>query len=313
MVDDKPMQIFFSSDGNYAPHLAAAVASIVENAEPDDRLSFQILDCGLSSGARGAISEIAGRRGFPVRFIEPLPEMRLFAEQVATPMPDNVLPDLTYYRLMAGSLFPELDRLIYLDCDLIVRKSLKSLWETSLDGRMLGAVEDQGRDEKLANEKRLLGANFYMNSGVLLFDLEAWRTREAERRFVDYARTSSHIPRCWHDQSLLNAVLWKEVLSLDRTWNAMVSTREGIPDNPAIVHYTYSKPWKYRYRHVPFAADYWKYRKKTLWGNRDALAEIKRRFLSERTREAWRHPKQVIKAALGLEPWEAALPEGLEG
>jgi lipopolysaccharide biosynthesis glycosyltransferase len=313
MVENTPIQVFLSSDEGYAPHLGTAVASIVKNAAPLDRLSFRILDCGLSRETREALSRIAGRRGFSVRFIEPLPEMPSFAERVATPMPDNVLPDMTYYRLMIGTLFPELDRILYLDCDLVVRKSLKGLWETSLEGRMLGAIEDQGRDEKLANEKRLLGADPYFNSGVLLVDLEAWRAREAQQRILDYARDSRHIPRYWHDQSLLNAVLRDEALFLDRTWNSMVSTPEGIPDDPAIVHYTYSKPWKYAYRHVPYAADYWTFRKMTPWGSRDALAGYKQRFLAARAREAWRHPKQVLKAILGMERWTTALPKGLEG
>jgi lipopolysaccharide biosynthesis glycosyltransferase len=234
-----------------------------------------------------------------------------FAEQVATPMPDNVLPDLTYFRLMIGSLFPELDRLLYLDCDLVVRKSLRPLWNTPLCGKTLGAVEDQGRDEKLAREKRLLGADPYLNSGVLLVDLDAWRGRESERRFIEFARENRDLPRNWHDQSLLNAVLKDEVLFLDRTWNVMVGTPEGIPENPAIVHYTFSKPWKYPYRHVLYADDYWKYRKGTPWGGKGNLEDIKRLFRAERVKEAWRHPKQILRALSGIERWEPALPKGL--
>lgn len=311
MPEESPIHVFLSSDENYAPHLAVTAASIVGNAALEDRVSFHVLACGLSAGTRQELARIAARRGFPVHFVETRPEMLHFAEQVATPMPDNVLPDLTYFRLMIGTLFPELDRLLYLDCDLVVRKSLGPLWNTPLCGKMLGAVEDQGRDEKLAREKRLLGADPYLNSGVLLVDLEAWRAGEAERRFVEFAKTHRDLPRYWHDQSLLNVVLKDEVLFLDRTWNSMVSTPEGIPENPAIVHYTFSKPWKYQYRHVPYADDYWKYRKGTPWGSKGTLEELKRLFRAERVKEAWRHPKQILRALSGLERWAPALPEGL--
>lgn len=311
MHEESPIHVFLSSDENYAPHLAVTLASIVGNAAQEDRVSFHVLACGLSAGTRREISRIAALRDFPVHFVETRPEMLHFAEQVATPMPDNVLPDLTYFRLMIGALFPGLDRLLYLDCDLVVRKSLGPLWSTPLCGKMLGAVEDQGKDEKLANEKRILGADPYLNSGVLLVDLEAWRAREAERRFLEFARENRDLPRYWHDQSLLNAVLKDEVLFLDRTWNSMVSTPEGIPENPAIVHYTYSKPWKYKYRTVLFADDYWKYRKETPWGDKGNLEVIKRHFRAERARESWRHPKQVLRALSGLERWEPALPKGL--
>lgn len=312
MHEESPIHVFLSSDENYVPHLAVAVASIVDNAAQEDRVSFHVLACGFSADTRRELSRIASRRDFPVSFVETRPEMHHFAEQVATPKPDNILPDMTYFRLMIGTLFPELDRLVYLDCDLVVRKSLGPLWKTPLYGKMLGAVEDQGRDEKLANEKRILGADPYLNSGVLLVDLEAWRAGEAERRFVEFAGAHRDLPRYWHDQSLLNAVLKDDVLFLDRTWNSMVSTPGGIPEDPAIIHYTYSKPWKYPYRTVLFAEDYWKYRKETHWGGTATLEEIKRRFRAERLRESLRHPKQVLRALAGLERWEPALPKGLE-
>jgi lipopolysaccharide biosynthesis glycosyltransferase len=312
MSEKGPIQVFFSSDENYAPHLATAIASVVSNAAPEDRVSFHILSCDLSPGTRQGFYGLAGEKGFPVHFLEPLEDMALFAKQVATPTPDNFLPDLTYYRLMMGSLFPELERILYLDCDLVVRKSLGPLWAASLEGKLLGAVEDQGECEELAREKELLGADPYLNSGVLLVDLEAWRARDTERRFIEFAQQNRDLPRLWHDQSLINAILKDEVLFLDRTWNAMVSNPAGVPEDPAVAHYTYAKPWKYQYRHVLAADEYWKYRKMTPWGRKALLDPVKKHFLSERAREAWRHPKQLLRPALGLERWTPALPAGLE-
>lgn len=313
MSEASEMQVFFSSDEAYASHLGTVLASIVHNADPQDRIAFHLLDCGLSPQSRLALSRLVEKRGFSVRFREPDPGISRFTGLVSNPQPDNTLPDLTYYRLMVGSLFPDLQRILYLDCDLVVRKSLGPLWETSLEGKVMGAVEDQGTSEKLAREKSLLGADPYLNSGMLLLDLEAWRSSEAEKRFIEFTRTRPDIPRCWHDQSLLNAVLKQEVLFLDRTWNAMVSNPVGLPRDPAIVHYTYSKPWNYTYRHVLYAEDYWKYRRLTPWGREKDLDGIKRGFRIKRAKEAWRHPKQVIRAILGLGTWETALPTGLAG
>jgi lipopolysaccharide biosynthesis glycosyltransferase len=73
MPEESPIHVFLSSDENYVPHLAVAVASIVDNAAQEDRVSFHILACGFSADTRRELSRIAARRDFPVRFVETRP------------------------------------------------------------------------------------------------------------------------------------------------------------------------------------------------------------------------------------------------
>ena len=83
-----------------------------------------------------------------------------------------------YYRLLAPHLLPEkLDRILYLDPDILVINSLRPLWDTNLDGNLFAAASHTGLTEFAndVNRIRLGTESDYFNSGVLLMDLSACR------------------------------------------------------------------------------------------------------------------------------------------
>lgn len=314
------IHILFCADENYAPHLGTAIASILVNAAPTDRLHFHVLSDGLSPETERKLkATVEGGTG-SIRFLQSDPDLREYATAVSLESKIHDLPKLDYYRLRMGSLFPELRRLLYLDCDLIVRGSLSPLWNTPLLGNTLAAVEDQGRGALMDSEKRTLGVQRYFNSGVLLVDLDAWRSRETEDRLREFGEKRRDIPRLWHDQTILNAVLGNEILFLPVEWNLMVHClqegRRGQPEaaRGSVAHFTgNAKPWRYNPHAVPFSEEYWKYRSTTPWGKNFPFNSLKRQFLREKTRLAWRHPRDFLKSLVGLEaPWEPAIPKGLE-
>lgn len=323
MPEERPIHVFLSSDENYAPHLAAAVVSILRNANPDDRLAFHVLSTGITETSRERLARLAEDQGATLRFIEADADTLKTFERVMVLHENDYVNVTSYLRLAMGELFPDLDRLIYLDCDIIVRKSLSPLWNAGLAGYVLGAVEDQGFGEKMDIEKGLLGVSRYFNSGVLLVDLDRWRRERCGERCLEFARTNT-LPTIWHDQTILNAVFKDQVLFLGQEWNMMAYdawrvTREGrvpagweVPmSDPSIVHYTAAKPWLYETRHVPFGEDYWKALAETAWGDRETLEGKAGDFRRCRIRETWRHPREAVRALLGLSEWFPALPRGL--
>lgn len=322
MTKASPIHLFFSSDENYVPHLAASLVSALDSAAPDDRLAFHLLSLGISETSRKTLSGLAEKRGASLEFIEVSPAMTKVYEKIVVLRDNDYVNVSSYLRLAVGELFPDLHRILYLDCDIIVRHSLSSLWETDLGGNVLGAVEDQGFGEKMDTEKGLLGVERYFNSGVMLVDLDRWRAGNYDERCLDFARTNT-LPTIWHDQTILNAVLKGRVRFLGQEWNLMAYdawrvTREGkIPHgwetpmaDPSIVHYTAAKPWLYEMRHVPFAEEYWKALAKTPWGTREILESKAEEFQKARLRQAWRHPREAILSLLGLGEWLPVLPKG---
>lgn len=113
-----------------------------------------------------------------------------------------------YVRLAAAELLPDIvARALYLDCDLLFFDDAAHLWETDMGGRSLAAVPDCGimiaarRRREKATCIGLSPDAPYFNSGVLLFDVAAWRRGDYARRLLSLAKEHAY-PH--HDQDVLN-------------------------------------------------------------------------------------------------------------
>jgi lipopolysaccharide biosynthesis glycosyltransferase len=202
----------------------------------------------------------------------------------------------TWYRIFLPDLFPNLDRILFLDLDLIVTDSLQPLWETDLQGRLVAAVTNVLPHHYA---ERLISAGFdtsaYFNAGVLLMDLDRMRQQGCTASMLNYgiSHAESLVLR---DQDALNAVLADHRLPLDPRWNCMNSFfvypwSEDLFDSellarakskPAIRHFegpATNKPWHYLCEHDSRHL-YAEHRKQTPWP----------RFRSEGTT-----PKNVVK------------------
>jgi lipopolysaccharide biosynthesis glycosyltransferase len=128
---------------------------------------------------------------------------------------------------------------------------LRALWETDLEGHVLGAVLDR-IDSQLKNQTIRLPVprvRDYFNAGVLLIDLDQWRKLQVVETALQYLQRCPGSP--YSDQDALNVAcdgVWKK---LDSRWNYLaydekfdVSELAG-EHKPGIVHFTtWNKPWR---------------------------------------------------------------------
>jgi lipopolysaccharide biosynthesis glycosyltransferase len=192
---------------------------------------------------------------------------------------DDHITLASYFRLFLTEILPpDVNRLIYLDSDVVVLDDLQSLWDVDLGDKLIAAVPDLFMPE---NARLDLPDDYcYFNAGVLLIDLASWRARDFVKIFVNYVETKSAILK-FHDQDTLNFVLQDSVKYLDVIWNyqprskpddgAQIGvTREQyleIQKSPKIVHFTSQlKPWFYRFD-VGFEDQYNYYLRQTPWKN----------------------------------------------
>ena len=175
------------------------------------------------------------------------------------------LPDSTYFRLeMAKALDASVDRALYLDVDMLVRKDLSSLWELDMRGAPIAAVQSVNYpfvatrgaiDDWLQLD--LDPRERFFNAGFLLVDVAAWRTQEIAAKALHYLRS----PHCGKgaDQEALNVATSGAWMPLPPTWNQqtpMLDNQHGAHlfftdqeiatarTDPAIVHFqTRPKPW----------------------------------------------------------------------
>lgn len=189
----------------------------------------------------------------------------------------------TYYRLILSKILPDnLDKVLYLDGDIIVRHSLLPLWNTNLKDYAVAASTDfYSGVIQFYNRLRYPSQYGYFNAGVLLINLDYWRTHDVQISFFRFMK--EHPDSIYfHDQDVLNAVFYNNKLSLPIKYNLMTlflskwpqfdywkyqkQLSEAIED-PVIIHYSGEKPWEYCRYALPFESTFFKYQSLTKWKN----------------------------------------------
>lgn len=197
-------------------------------------------------------------------------------------------PESIYYRFMLPQLLNE-DKVIYLDCDIIVTSNLKEFWNTDINERACGVVEDQ-RGDDITLHNRIDFHDRYFNSGVLLMNLRYWRENMISNKLINFIYNNPS--KCiFPDQDALNAIISNQVIFLEYKYNyqeMFLQNRDGLylhkskwnnllPSNvmPAIIHYTGSvKPW-YRFCTHPYASIFKDYKAISPWKNTRQVARYK--------------------------------------
>lgn len=255
--------IFFSVNDAYAPYLAVAVNSIRDNASPAYSYRIHILSDDLSAANKERLGAFA-REGFEIVFV-PLSEK--MASLCGKHRPGthrfHAFSSLTiYFRLFIPALFPEYDKAIYLDSDIVVPGDISRLWNEKLGGKLIGACADYSI-QHIAPFMRYIDSYVgvdhrnYVNSGVLLLDMRRLREVDLAGQFLRWMRKYA-FETVAPDQDYLNALCWNAIHYLDPVWDAMPSDHIRSLDNPQIIHFNLdSKPWLNE--SVPYDELFWHY------------------------------------------------------
>ncbi|MGV2389886.1 MAG UNVERIFIED_CONTAM: hypothetical protein LVR29_21425 [Microcystis novacekii LVE1205-3] len=106
-----------------------------------------------------------------------------------------------YYRLLIPYLLPpSLEKVIYLDCDLILKEDLNNLWKIDVDNQYLLTVQDMGcplvsskNGLKTYQELQISPDTPYFNSGVMILNLKKWREDDISFEVINYAEESGAV------------------------------------------------------------------------------------------------------------------------
>ncbi len=241
----------------------------------DQEVRFHVLvDESVTEGDRADLRDVAGKN--TIQFYD-------VNDQTFNSLP--LLPGLSYaanYRLLIPQILPkDIHKVIYLDSDVIVRRSLLPLWETDIDGFALAAVIDNlDSDIGTFNRLRYSPSLGYFNSGVLLLNLKFWRENNIHSEIRSYMKNHyEDIIFC--DQDILNYVLRERkrllpikynfqtcfLYSVDNCgfdyWKYEKEIMEARKD-PVIIHYIFGKPWEEGCNH-PYRSTFIKYQNETKW------------------------------------------------
>ena len=238
------MNIVYVSNEGYARHLGVSVCSLFDSNADEERLEVFILDTGITRESRGKLTEIARSFGRTLTFIELKDLEKRFAVRLDTGRFDVS----TMGRLFAADLLPAgVRRVLYLDCDTVVLKPLRRLWETGLGkaggagtgsagtgsaaaGRKAGpdyvmaAVQEPTIYEEVKEYLGMKKEEAYFNAGVLLIDLKRWRAEHLTEKVLSYYAEIAE--QClFNDQDALNGLLKGRIRTLSPRWNFFTNYR----------------------------------------------------------------------------------------
>lgn len=244
-----PIHIALTFDDNFWAPAYALMRSVCLFTHRRSDLVFHLCHRTLAPEHKGDLEGIAGEFGARLHFHD-LDRSELFAD-IARRMPENRrLTNIVYARLVIDRIIgSEATRVLYLDCDMLVRAPIEELFDIDLEGFPIAAVRDTigafitgGRD--LRNNRDIFDpADLYFNAGMLLIDLEKWRQADILGR-LETALKDGVMERIYYDQDFLNLVFKNNWLRVAPAWNTIDArhAHEGL--DPSILHYTgETKPW----------------------------------------------------------------------
>lgn len=257
--------VVLACDAGYVGPLAVALRSIDEHLASGKAVKAVVLASGVPAAVRERV--VDGLQRLEVRWHD----VDIIRHD-GLPVPSDHMTMATYHRLLIGEVLPAgVERAIYLDVDILVRRDITELAHVPLNGRLLGACCDLGAPRLGAGSGlptwRDLGLDPrapYLNAGVLVVDLRQWRATGVAAELTGYLRErmSSGAPVLWADQDSFNAVAWDRWHEIDLRWNVQNylvtgQCRDGWADaildpaaleaarrDPWIVHYSHRKPWQ---------------------------------------------------------------------
>ncbi len=254
------LRIACAVNESYLLPLSVLLESLRQHLRPDYRVALYLVHGGIDTGRLSSIC--SGIETHPILLSE--------AQLAAAPRDSHFPPEASIPLLIPELLPTDVDRVLFLDADLLVLDDLAELWETPLDGRVFAAAADgavpfcsSARGVKNWKALGIPSTAPYFNAGVLLIDLARWREREVRRRVDTYFKTTRE-PVDFLHQEALNAVLWNDWKELDGRWNLLASRAGRSYEspasqawrNPGIVHFAGRvKPWRSQVG-GPFNSDY---------------------------------------------------------
>ncbi len=252
MRTDNVINIGFNCSNEYAYITGVAIASILKYANPEDQFNIVIIHKDIPEYKQELIKQLAEIKKCNIEF------RKIEVKDFLDYRNKNECYEASNYRLRLASLCPEFDRIIFLDSDVLVLQSLRTLWKTDMTNYHMACVVDPfvkaHYNYTIADKERFPNKRF--NTGVMLCNLKKWREDKSELQlkqdFLWYTSKYNLTP----DQEALNVAFKDTILELDAVYNCMGPVYmkgncdepkiwEKALENPVIMHYAgvWERPW----------------------------------------------------------------------
>ncbi|MBM7582812.1 lipopolysaccharide biosynthesis glycosyltransferase [Caldicoprobacter guelmensis] len=251
------MNILVTLNAAYVPPLKVMLRSLFDNCS--EKVEVYLMHSDIEKPELMQLSAFVEMHGH--KLYSMTVDKNIFAD---APVNFYYPPEM-YYRLIAHTVLPEhVDRILYLDPDILVLNPIESLYYTDLDGYYFAAAAHSKPVIDYINRLRLrTESNKYYNSGVLLINVELMRKEVDAQQILDYIQKHAYeliLP----DQDVLNGLFWNKIKPLDeylynydaRRYRTYLIATKGRVNLDFVIHNTVilhfcgrQKPWHPNYRH----------------------------------------------------------------
>ncbi len=259
----KEIPVFFAVDDGYSPFLAVSIQSLADHASPENQYFIKILHTDISVENKKKISKYQ-RENIDIEFVD----LNYYIEKIQDKLyTRDYYSKTTYFRLFIPNLYPQYDKALYLDCDIVILDDIANLYGIDMgDNLVAAAPDDVIQTIKVFQDyvEKVVGVadhRNYFNAGILLMNLDELRKFKFQEKFsYSLGKITFSVAQ---DQDYLNRLCKGRVKLIDKNWNRMPVTKDKVkPSEVKLVHYNLAfKPW--HFEDILFKEFFWEYAKKT--------------------------------------------------
>ena len=254
--------VCFATDDNYVPFLAIAITSLLDNASKNNFYRIFVLTTSLKQENIDSILKHQTENS-SIEFISLARELDKIKDMFHL---RDYYSKETYYRIFIPNLFPQYNKVLYLDCDITVLGDISQLYNTQIHGYYVGAAVEEVMQKyevfgNYVEQADGINRKDYFNAGILLINCRRWRNNLIAERFVDLLNRYKF--RVVQDEDYLNVLCKGNVKRISLGWNKTSFKNEDFDDKDLkIIHWKIIwRPWKYK--NVLYEEYFWKYAKMT--------------------------------------------------
>lgn len=258
---NREIPIFFTIDDGYAPFLAVALNSAIKNSNPQRRYNAIVLHQDLNETNIAKLKSLE-TENFKISLTPMKANFDALDDRMSNRLRCDYFTLTIYFRLFIPAMFPQYDKGIYIDSDVVLTSDIAELYDIEIGGNLIGACNDLSIADippLVAYTENAVGVNKheYINSGVLLMNLKQMREVDLEGHFLNLLNTY-HFDSIAPDQDYLNAMCNGKIYYLDESWDAMPNDAKPPLAHTKLIHYNlFSKPWCYD--GIQYGEEFWKY------------------------------------------------------
>lgn len=201
--------ILYTSDSNFYTQLYISIVSICEHVK--NNVVFHIVEKGFSDEQIEKLRDLTNNYGHRIEFYD------------SPRLPNNLVvtgnrSEAAFYRICGASILPNtVNKVLYLDSDTIIEQDISHLFKLDMDNYYLAGVQDIVDVDDIVAIK-LDQDTAYINSGMLIMNLNEWRDKGIEMQLVEYiSKYSSSLKN--NDQDALNYICRNKIKIIPLKYN----------------------------------------------------------------------------------------------